>query len=137
MCDVSFSVEEGEIFGILGPNGACKTTTVECIEGLRSTDGGDISVLGLHPRADRTELRLVLGIQLQAAELPEKLRVREAVELFASFYETPADPGELIERWGLGLKRDTASGRSRAGSGSGSRSCSRSSATHASRSSTS
>jgi ABC-2 type transport system ATP-binding protein len=105
--DVSFDVAEGEIFGILGPNGAGKTTTVECIEGLRSPDGGTISVLGLDPQRDRAELRRVLGIQLQASELPEKLRVGEAVELFASFYPTPADPDELIERWGLGAKRNT------------------------------
>jgi ABC-2 type transport system ATP-binding protein len=108
--DVSFAVEEGEIFGILGPNGAGKTTTVECIEGLRSPDGGRISVLGLDPQHDRTELRRVLGIQLQASELPEKLRVGEAVELFASFYAAPADPDELIERWGLAPKRRTAFG---------------------------
>jgi ABC-2 type transport system ATP-binding protein len=106
--DVSFAVEEGEVFGILGPNGAGKTTTVECIEGLRSPDGGSISVLGLHPLRDRAELRRVLGIQLQASELPEKMRVGEAVELFASFYPDPADAGELIERWGLGPKRKTA-----------------------------
>jgi ABC-2 type transport system ATP-binding protein len=109
--DVSLSVEEGEIFGILGPNGAGKTTTVECIEGLRSPDGGTVSVLGLDPHRDRTALRRVLGIQLQAGELPEKLRVGEAVELFASFYENPADPHELIDRWGLSAKRDTAFGK--------------------------
>jgi ABC-2 type transport system ATP-binding protein len=108
--DVSFSVEEGEIFGVLGPNGAGKTTTVECIEGLRSPDGGSISVLGLHPARDRAELRRVLGIQLQASELPDKLRVAEAIELYASFYPSPADPRELLERWGLGAKRNTAFG---------------------------
>jgi ABC-2 type transport system ATP-binding protein len=75
---------------------------------LRSPDGGSISVLGLHPLRDRAELRRVLGIQLQASELPEKMRVGEAVELFASFYPDPADAGELIERWGLGPKRKTA-----------------------------
>jgi ABC-2 type transport system ATP-binding protein len=106
--DVSFTVEEGEIFGILGPNGAGKTTTVECIGGLREADGGDISVLGLHPRRDRDRLRDVLGLQLQAGELPDKLRVGEAVELFASFYANPRDPRELIDRWGLSHKRTTA-----------------------------
>jgi ABC-2 type transport system ATP-binding protein len=105
--DVSFAVEEGEIFGVLGPNGAGKTTTVECVGGLRVPDGGTVSVLGLDPLRDRSALREVLGIQLQASELPDKLRVREAVELFASFYPAPADPGELIERWGLADKRDT------------------------------
>jgi len=106
--DVSLSVEEGEIFGVLGPNGAGKTTTVECIGGLRVPDRGTVSVLGLDPQRDRTELRSVLGLQLQASELPDKLRVREAVELFGSFYPSPADPDELIERWGLATKRDTA-----------------------------
>jgi ABC-2 type transport system ATP-binding protein len=109
--DVSFGVEEGEIFGVIGPNGAGKTTTMECIEGLRSADGGTISVFGLDPQRDRTALRRVLGVQLQASELPEKMRVGEAVELFASFYPAPADPGELIERWGLGAKRKTAFGK--------------------------
>ncbi|QYN33079.1 ABC transporter ATP-binding protein [Pseudonocardia sp. DSM 110487] len=109
--DVSFAVEEGEIFGIVGPNGAGKTTTVECIEGLRSADGGTISVLGLDPQRDRTAVRRALGIQLQASELPEKMRVGEAVELFASFYPAPVDPGELIERWGLDAKRKTAFGK--------------------------
>ena len=108
VADVSFSVEEGEIFGILGPNGAGKPTTVECIGGLRPADGGEISVLGLHPRRDRDRLREVLGMQLQAGELPDKLRVAEAVHLFASFYAKPRDPDELIERWGLGAKRKTA-----------------------------
>ena len=108
VADVSFSVEEGEIFGILGSNGAGKTTTVECIEGLRSPDAGTITVGGLDPQRDREQLRRVLGIQLQAGELPERLRVAEAVELFASFYPDPADPAALIEQWGLAAKRDTA-----------------------------
>lgn len=109
--DVSFAVEEGEIFGVLGPNGAGKTTTVECIEGLRSPDGGRISVLGLDPRRDRAALRDVLGIQLQSGELPERLRVAEAVHLYASFYPDPADPDELIDRWGLTDKRHAAFGK--------------------------
>jgi ABC-2 type transport system ATP-binding protein len=109
--DVSLSVDKGEIFGICGRNGAGKTTTVECIGGLRSADGGAISVLGLDPVRDRTELRRAVGIQLQASELPEKLRVGEAVELFAAFYPDPADPNELIERWGLSEKRKSAFGK--------------------------
>lgn len=103
--DVSFGVNEGEIFGIIGPNGAGKTTAVECVGGLRIPDSGEISVLGLHPQRDREKLREVLGIQLQASELPDKLRVVEAVELFASFYRSPLDAHDLIERWGLGAKR--------------------------------
>jgi ABC-2 type transport system ATP-binding protein len=103
---VSFSVEEGEIFGILGPNGAGKTTTVESIAGLRKPDGGTIRVLGLDPQQDRDRLRAVVGVQLQESELPERMTVSEAVELFASFYADPADPDELIEGLGLAEKRD-------------------------------
>ena len=84
--DVSFTVQEGEIFGILGPNGAGKTTTVECVEGLRAPDGGGIRVLGLDPRRDRAELTQQLGVQLQDSELPERLRVAEALQLYSSFY---------------------------------------------------
>ena len=89
---VSFSVEEGEIFGILGPNGAGKTTTVESIAGLRKPDGGTIRVLGLDPQHDRDRLRQVVGVQLQESELPDRMTVSEALELFASFYADPADP---------------------------------------------
>jgi ABC-2 type transport system ATP-binding protein len=109
--DVSLSIDKGEIFGICGRNGAGKTTTVECIGGLRSADSGAISVLGLDPVGDRAEVRRAVGIQLQASELPEKLRVGEAVELFAAFYPDPADPDELIERWGLADKRKNAFGK--------------------------
>ncbi|MGB3440582.1 MAG: ABC transporter ATP-binding protein [Actinophytocola sp.] len=94
---VSFAVEEGEIFGILGPNGAGKTTTVECIEGLRSPDGGTIRVGGLDPRRDEDELRQLLGAQLQESDLPDKLQVGEAMELYSSFYRHPADWRQLIE----------------------------------------
>jgi len=106
--DVSFAVEAGEIFGILGPNGAGKTTTVECVAGLRVPDGGDMSVLGLDPRRDGGQLRQRVGVQLQESQLPDQLRVAEALELYASFYSDPANPTELIERLGLGDKRNTA-----------------------------
>jgi ABC-2 type transport system ATP-binding protein len=105
---VSFTVRAGEIFGILGPNGAGKTTTVECVVGLRKPDRGQISVLGLDPQWDHDELREQVGVQLQDGQLPDKLRVREALDLYASFYRQPADGGELIERLGLGDRRDTA-----------------------------
>src|SRR5438094_10420563 len=88
---VSFAVEEGEIFGILGPNGAGKTTTVECVEGLRVPDRGSVSVLGLDPRRDRAELTQVLGVQLQDSQMPERLKVAEALDLYSSFYRPPAD----------------------------------------------
>ena len=106
--DVSFRVEEGEIFGILGPNGAGKTTTVETIAGLRTPDAGRVRVLGLDPRRDRAQLRPKVGVQLQESELPDRMTVGEALALFASFYEDPANPGELLEDLGLADKRDTA-----------------------------
>ncbi|MBQ1011424.1 ABC transporter ATP-binding protein [Micromonospora sp. M51] len=106
--EVSFAVEAGEIFGVLGPNGAGKTTTVECVAGLRVPDGGGVSVLGLDPRRDAAQLRQRVGVQLQESQLPDQLRVAEALEMYASFYRDPADPAELIERLGLGAKRNTA-----------------------------
>ncbi|WP_406073024.1 ABC transporter ATP-binding protein [Micromonospora sp. NBC_01638] len=108
VADVSFAVEAGEIFGVLGPNGAGKTTTVECVAGLRVPDGGGVSVLGLDPRRDAAQLRQRVGVQLQESQLPDQLRVAEALELYASFYRTPADPAGLIDRLGLGDKRNTA-----------------------------
>jgi ABC-2 type transport system ATP-binding protein len=105
--DVSFAVQEGEIFGILGPNGAGKTTTVECIEGLRTPDRGELSVLGLDPLRDRAELTQRLGVQLQDSQLPDKLRVTEALELYSSFYQTPADWRALIDVLGLAGKSKT------------------------------
>jgi ABC-2 type transport system ATP-binding protein len=106
--DVSFAVERGEIFGVIGPNGAGKTTAVECLGGLRRPDSGEVRVVGLDPQRDTATLRRVLGMQLQSSALPEKLRVREAVELFASFYPDPADPGQLLGEWGLDRKREAA-----------------------------
>jgi ABC-2 type transport system ATP-binding protein len=103
---VSFAVEQGEIFGILGPNGAGKTTTVECVEGLRRPDGGEIRVCGIDPRRDTGELRELLGAQLQESQLPDKLRVGEAMELYSSFYRDPADWRQLLDVLGLADKRD-------------------------------
>ncbi len=104
---VSFTVDEGEIFGILGPNGAGKTTTVECVEGLRTPDGGTIRVDGLDPRRDRAELRTRLGVQLQQSELPDRIRVGEALDLYASFYRDPADWRDLLDRLGLADRAGT------------------------------
>ncbi len=108
---VTFSVEEGEIFGILGPNGAGKTTTVESVGGLRTPDSGTIRVLGLDPRRDRDELRQHVGVQLQESELPERIRPREALDLFASFYAKPADWRTLVGDLGLGEVLDTPFGK--------------------------
>jgi ABC-2 type transport system ATP-binding protein len=109
--DISFTVEQGEIFGILGPNGAGKTTTVECIEGLRTPDRGQISVLGLDPRRDRAELTQRLGAQLQDSQLPDGLQVAEALKLYSSFYRAPADWRTLMDLLGLAGKAKTRFGR--------------------------
>ncbi|MFI7404996.1 ABC transporter ATP-binding protein [Streptomyces sp. NPDC049541] len=108
---VSFAVEEGEIFGILGPNGAGKTTTVECVEGLRVPDAGRVRVTGLDPVADHARVARVLGAQLQQSELQPKLTVREALELYASFYPDPLDWAPLAERLGLTAKLTTRFGK--------------------------
>jgi ABC-2 type transport system ATP-binding protein len=104
---VSFTVEEGEIFGVLGPNGAGKTTTVECVEGLRVPDAGRVRVTGLDPVTEHAATRRVLGAQLQESELQAKLTVREALELYAAFYPRPLDWRPLAERLGLTDKLTT------------------------------
>lgn len=104
--DVSFSVEEGEIFGVVGPNGAGKTTTVECIVGLRVPDAGTIRVLGFNPQEDRGRLRECVGVQLQESVLPAKLRVWEVLDLYRAFYRDPADPEQLMDALGLTAKRN-------------------------------
>ncbi len=105
---ISFSVEAGEIFGIVGPNGAGKTTTVESVSGLRQPDGGTISVLGMDPQRDHFELAQRVGVQLQESRLQDKIKVREALRLYASFYENPADWQSLLDRLGLEGKADAA-----------------------------
>ena len=105
--DVSFSVEEGEIFAILGPNGAGKTTTVESIAGLRIPDTGRIEVFGFDPIEDRVEVRSRLGVQLQESSFQDRVKPREIVETFASFYPDPLEADTLLERLGLTDKGDT------------------------------
>ncbi len=105
--DISFSVEAGEIFGIVGPNGAGKTTTVELIEGLRAADRGSVRVLGLDPRTNRAEVRRRLGIQLQESQLPDRMKVWEALDLYSSFYPDPANWRALMAEMGLADKRNT------------------------------
>ena len=102
--DISFTVEEGEIFGLLGPNGAGKTTTVECLQGLRKADGGTLRVLGLDPGTQGRELRGRVGSQLQESALPDRIRVWEALDLFASLTPRAADWRVLMEQWGLAGK---------------------------------
>lgn len=105
---VSFTVEVGEIFGVVGPNGAGKTTIVESIEGLREPESGSIRVLGLDPIADRYELAQRLGAQLQESRLQNRVRVGEILETFASFYQNPIDWRELVARFGLEDKIDAS-----------------------------
>ena len=105
--EVSFEVREGEIFGMVGPNGAGKTTTIECLEGLRKPDAGRVRVLGVDPQHEGQTLRLRTGMQLQQSNLPDRMRVWEALDLFSSFYPKPADWRELLTALGLEEKRNT------------------------------
>src|ERR1700726_498854 len=104
---VSFTVEEGEVFGLLGPNGAGKTSTVEILEGLRDLDSGRVSVCGLDPQRDSQALKHEIGAALQSTSLPDKLRVMEALRLFSSFYKRRRNPEELLKRFGLEEKRNS------------------------------
>jgi ABC-2 type transport system ATP-binding protein len=105
--EVSFEVNEGEIFGLIGPNGAGKTTTMECVEGLRTPDRGTISVLGLNPFHDVYRLQDRIGVQLQQAQLQKRIKVWEAVDLWAALYQKKTVDGEqLLEQLGLIEKRN-------------------------------
>jgi ABC-2 type transport system ATP-binding protein len=104
--EVSFEVREGEIFGMVGPNGAGKTTTIECLEGLRKPDQGIIRVLGVDPQRESQLLRERTGMQLQQSNLPERMRVWEALDLYASFYPKAADWKVLLAQLGLEEKRN-------------------------------
>ncbi len=103
--DVSFDVQDGGIFGLIGPNGAGKTTTMECVEGLRTPDRGSISVLGLDPVRDATALHEKIGVQLQEAQLQKRIKVWEAVDLWASLYRRTVDSERLLDQLGLSEKR--------------------------------
>ena len=102
---ISLEVSEGEIFGLLGPNGAGKTTAVECIQGLRQPDSGRVRVLGLDPHRETEALRRRIGSQLQESALPDRIRVWEALDLFAAFMHGTTDWRALLEQWGLREKR--------------------------------
>jgi ABC-2 type transport system ATP-binding protein len=102
--DISLHVRRGEIFGIVGPNGAGKTTTAECIVGLRAPDGGRVRVLGADPIRERDVLRERVGVQLQESELPARMQVGEALELYRSFYANPVDCEPLLDALGLAGK---------------------------------
>jgi ABC-2 type transport system ATP-binding protein len=104
--DVSFEVAEGEIFGLIGPNGAGKTTTMECVEGVRRPDSGKISILGLDPVRDVYQIQNRIGVQLQQAQLQKRIKVWEAVDLWASLYTKTVDADRLMEQLGLSAKRN-------------------------------
>ena len=104
--EISFDVRQGEIFGMVGPNGAGKTTAIECLEGLRRPDGGTVQVLGLDPLRDHYELRERIGVQFQSATLPDRIKVWEALDLFASLYPRPVDWQPLLAQMGLAGKRN-------------------------------
>ncbi len=106
VADVSFEVRPGEIFGILGPNGTGKTTTVECLQGLRTIDGGTARVLGYDPTHQAEDLRHHIGAQLQESALPDRMRVGEALRLFSSLEHGGPPWEDVLEQWGLAEKRD-------------------------------
>jgi ABC-2 type transport system ATP-binding protein len=104
--EISFDVSEGEIFGLIGPNGAGKTTTMECVEGVRRPDRGAISILGLDPFRDVYQVQNRIGVQLQQAQLQKRIKVWEAVDLWASLYPKAVDGDRLLEQLGLSNKRN-------------------------------
>lgn len=103
---ITFSVFKGEIFGIVGPNGAGKTTTMDCIVGMKKSDSGSLSVLGLDPIKQGLKLRQRLGIQQQESELPDRIRVRETMELFSSFYSRTLEWRDILDHLALLDKSD-------------------------------
>jgi ABC-2 type transport system ATP-binding protein len=107
---VDLAVPEGLIFGILGPNGSGKTTTVECAYGLRAADAGRIRVFGLDPRAEPDRVARLVGTQLQDSALPDRITVGEAVHLFAALAGGTVDEAAVVDKWGLGPKRRASFG---------------------------
>jgi ABC-2 type transport system ATP-binding protein len=105
---IDFEVGSGEVFGLLGPNGAGKTSTVEILEGLRPRSSGDARVLGFDPDRQKQQLKDRIGVCLQATNLPAKIRVQEAMDLFASFYTRSLSTEQLLKRLQLWDKRAAA-----------------------------
>jgi ABC-2 type transport system ATP-binding protein len=102
---IDFEVQAGEVFGLLGPNGAGKTSTVEILEGLRPRSSGEAKVLGFDPERQKQQLKDRIGVCLQATNLPAKIRVQEALDLFGSFYTRSLSSERLLKRLQLWEKR--------------------------------
>ena len=103
---IDIEVHAGEVFGLLGPNGAGKTTTVEILEGLRPRSSGDVAVLGFDPGRQKQALKDRIGVCLQATNLPDKIKVHEAMTLFGAFYTKQVDGDTLLKRLQLWDKRE-------------------------------
>jgi len=103
---IDLEVERGEVFGLLGPNGAGKTTTIEIMEGLRPRTSGTVNVLGLDPASQSNQIKDRIGVCLQATNLPDKMKVHEALELFDAFYTKHTDRDKLLKRLQLWEKKD-------------------------------
>ena len=103
---IDFQVCAGEVFGLLGPNGAGKTTTVEILEGLRPRSAGRVSVLDCDPEVQTLSLKDRVGVCLQSTRLPDKMKVREAMELFGALYTRTVDADQLLKRLQLWEKRE-------------------------------
>ena len=103
---IDFEVASGEVFGLLGPNGAGKTTTIEILEGIRQRTAGEVRVLGFDPDKQKADLKDRIGVCLQATNLPDKIKVIEALQLFGSLYSRTLDADMLLKRLQLEEKRD-------------------------------
>ncbi|MDQ1471719.1 MAG: type transport system ATP-binding protein [Bryobacterales bacterium] len=103
---IDFEVQTGEVFGLLGPNGAGKTTTVEILEGIRQRSSGDVLVLDYDPDKQKKQLKDRIGVCLQATNLPDKIKVIEALQLFGSLYSRMLNPDDVLKRLQLTDKRD-------------------------------
>ena len=102
--EVTISISRGEVFGLLGANGAGKSTTLECILGTKRPDSGTVSILGIDPQKGRKKLYERVGVQFQEANYQEKIRVAELCEVTAALYKKPMDYKRLLEQFGLSDK---------------------------------